>query len=120
MMDKRTILFLHGFASSTRSTKAQYLGKKFAALSQVAYHAVDFNPTPRDFEYMTPYLGMRWSRMDYIHWVEDDRNRVKSDLNKSIGLIAGVDVPVHEKIWLNFEGQFLDAQAVAASIQFHF
>ncbi|MCK5012459.1 MAG: hypothetical protein KAS66_01445 [Candidatus Omnitrophica bacterium] len=74
----------------------------------------------RVFEYAMPYLGMRWSRMDSIHWVEDDRNRVKSDLNESIGFIAGIDVPVHEKVWLNFEGQFLDAQAAAASIHFRF
>ena len=74
----------------------------------------------RKFEYAIPYLGMRWSRMDYIHWVDDDRNRVKSDLNKSIGLIAGMDVPMCEKVWLNLEGQFLDAQAVSVSIQFHF
>ena len=74
----------------------------------------------QDFKYMTPYTGMYWSRMDYIHWTEDDRNRVKSDLNKSVGLIAGMDVPVRENIWLNVEGQFVSVQAVAASINFHF
>lgn len=74
----------------------------------------------RELERLTPYLGMRWSRMDYIHWVEDERNRVKSDLDESIGLIVGMDIPVHERVWLNFEGQFFDAEAVAASINFHF
>ena len=74
----------------------------------------------RDLDYATPYVGMRWSRMDYIHWVDDYRYRVKSDLNKSIGIIAGIDVPVQEKIWLNFEGHFLDAQAIAASVHFDF
>ena len=54
----------------------------------------------RDFDHLTPYMGMRWSRMDYIHWVEDERNRVKSDLDQSIGLIGGMDIPVHEKIWI--------------------
>lgn len=74
----------------------------------------------RDFQGITPYLGTRWSRMDYIHWREDDRKRVQSDLTKSAGLLVGVDVPVNEKVWLNFEGQFLDARAVAASLNFHF
>ena len=74
----------------------------------------------RQLEHLTPYIGMRWSRMDYIHWVDDVRNRVKSDLDRSIGLLVGTDIPLSEKIWLNIEGQFFDAQAVAASILFHF
>lgn len=52
-MAKKTILFLHGFASSGQSTKARYFKEKFKALPQVEFHAIDFNPTPRDFEYMT-------------------------------------------------------------------
>jgi pimeloyl-ACP methyl ester carboxylesterase len=51
--NRKTILFLHGFASSGQSTKALYLGGRFKALPQVEYHAIDFNPTPRDFEYVT-------------------------------------------------------------------
>jgi hypothetical protein len=74
----------------------------------------------REFARVTPYAGMRWSRMDYIHWMEDDRNRVKSDLGRSIGMIVGMDLPVHEKAWVNLEGQFFDARAVAASIHFSF
>jgi pimeloyl-ACP methyl ester carboxylesterase len=49
----KTILFLHGFASSSQGTKGQYFRKKFSALSQVDFHAFDFTPTPQDFEYMT-------------------------------------------------------------------
>ena len=52
-MDRKTILLLHGFASSGQSTKAQYFREKFKALPQVEFHTIDFNPTPRDFEYMT-------------------------------------------------------------------
>ena len=50
---KKTVLFLHGFASSGQGTKAQFFRKKFSALPQVDFHAFDFNPTPQDFEYMT-------------------------------------------------------------------
>lgn len=53
MMGKKTILFLHGFASSGQSTKARYFGEKFEALPLGEYHAIDFNPTPKDFEYVT-------------------------------------------------------------------
>jgi pimeloyl-ACP methyl ester carboxylesterase len=52
-MEKKRILSLHGFASSARSTKNQYLREKFEALPQAEFHTIDFNPTPKDFEYMT-------------------------------------------------------------------
>lgn len=50
---KKTILFLHGFASSGQSTKARYFRDKCEGLPKIDYHAINFNPTPRDFEYMT-------------------------------------------------------------------
>lgn len=53
MNNTRTILFLHGFASSARAAKALYLSKQLERFPQVAFHALDFNPTPTDFEYMT-------------------------------------------------------------------
>jgi hypothetical protein len=48
-----TLLHLHGFLSSARSTKAQFFRERFAARPDVAFHAIDFSPTPRDFEYLT-------------------------------------------------------------------
>lgn len=73
-----------------------------------------------DIFHTTPYLGFKWSRMDYIHWVNTVRNRVKSDDDDIIGLVAGIDIPVHEKVWLNLEGQFIDVMALAASVNFKF
>jgi pimeloyl-ACP methyl ester carboxylesterase len=52
-MEQKTVLYLHGFASSGQSTKAQYFREKFKAFPQVEFHAIDFNPTPKDFEYVT-------------------------------------------------------------------
>ena len=53
IMGEKTILFLHGFASSVRSTKAQYLDQQLALSAEAVFRAMDFCPTPKDFEYMT-------------------------------------------------------------------
>ena len=73
-----------------------------------------------DLKCFTPYLGAKWSRMDYIHWVEDFRKRKQSDPDKSAGLIAGMDIPFGKRTWFNVEGQFLDSQAVAVSVNYRF
>ncbi len=52
-MEQQTILYLHGFVSSGQSTKARYFREKLKAFPQVEFHAIDFNPTPTDFEYVT-------------------------------------------------------------------
>ncbi|MDD5254530.1 MAG: hypothetical protein PHR11_00570 [Candidatus Omnitrophica bacterium] len=69
---------------------------------------------------LLPYAGVKWSRLDYIHKVEEDRKRRMSDLTKDIGVVIGCDVPLGQKIWLNLEGQFLDTQAFAVSLNFGF
>jgi pimeloyl-ACP methyl ester carboxylesterase len=47
------LIYLHGFASSANGRKAQYLRPLLGALPAVAFHAVEFSPTPADFEYLT-------------------------------------------------------------------
>jgi len=73
-----------------------------------------------DYQYGIPYIGAQWSRMDYIHWVGPDRKRKQSDTDQSVGLIAGVDIPMGDKFWINLEGQFLDVTAVSGSINLQF
>ena len=73
-----------------------------------------------DFKKITPYLGTRWSRVDYIHKQGDVRKRKMSDFTKSIGLIAGADFPLTEKIWVNLEGSFFDSTAAALSVNYSF
>ncbi len=72
------------------------------------------------FSRITPYLGVKWSRVDYIHWVEEDRKREMSDLTKDIGLVLGFDLPLTRRTWINLEGQFLDGEALAFSLNFSF
>lgn len=49
----RTIVHLHGFASSARSTKAKYFGARAESVQGAEYYAFDMNPTPTDFRYLT-------------------------------------------------------------------
>ena len=72
------------------------------------------------FAKITPYIGTRWSRTDYIHRAGGNRKRRMSDLTKSVGLILGLDVPMAKQIWINLEGQFLDSQAFAVSLNYAF
>ncbi len=52
-MSIRAVIHLHGFLSSAASTKAVYFGERFAERPGVDFHAIDFSPTPVDFEYLT-------------------------------------------------------------------
>lgn len=72
------------------------------------------------FAKITPYIGTKWSRADYIHRVDDNRKRRMSDLRKSIGLVLGLDLPIANKMWINLEGQFLDSEAFAFSLNYGF
>jgi pimeloyl-ACP methyl ester carboxylesterase len=62
----KRVVFLHGLASSARSAKGQFLARKLATYPQVEFEAIDFNPTPTDFEYMT-VTGMI-SRLRHHLW----------------------------------------------------
>lgn len=72
------------------------------------------------YKRITPYVGTRWSRLDYIHWIDGERDRVRSDLTKAIGLIYGFDLPLTEKTWLNLEGSAFDSESFAFSLNYRF
>ena len=69
-------MFLHGFLSSAQGTKARFLAEKLQAFPDTPFHAVDFNPTPQDFEYMTVtgqinrlrqiILDQQWERVGLV------------------------------------------------------
>jgi len=86
-MTQKTVLLLHGFASSGNSTKAQYLRERFKALPTVDFHALDFNPTPRDFEYMT-ITGMINRLRQYV--LDHDFQRVFI-VGSSMGALVGLN-----------------------------
>ena len=47
------IIYLHGFASSAKGTKAQYLRPRLEVMPDVVFHALEMAPTPLDFTYQT-------------------------------------------------------------------
>jgi len=49
----KSIVHVHGFASSARSTKAKYLGERMESVRGAEFYALDMNPTPTDFRYLT-------------------------------------------------------------------
>jgi pimeloyl-ACP methyl ester carboxylesterase len=52
-VEEMNVILLHGFASSGQSTKASFFRQRFAEVEGVRFSAIDFNPTPADFRYMT-------------------------------------------------------------------
>ncbi len=69
---------------------------------------------------VTSYVGAKWSRVDYIHWVNDNRKRDMSDLTKTLGLVTGFDIPFFMGSWINIESQFLDGKAGSFAIMYAF
>jgi len=116
--DKKTLKIAFGFQHISIHPKSTHLGnvKHKAILDdwQISLLA------SYDFKKFTPYLGTRWSRIDYIHTRLDTRKRKMSDLTKSVGLILGLDIPVTKKVWLNLEGQLFDSEAFALSLNYGF
>ncbi|MCP4427136.1 MAG: esterase [Chloroflexi bacterium] len=86
-MKPKTIIFLHGFASSNQGTKAQFLRQKCQSLPDVDFHAFDFNPTPRDFEFMT-VTGMINKLRQYIFDRQLDNVRL---IGSSMGALVALN-----------------------------
>lgn len=116
--DKENIKSVFGFQHISIHPKTIHLadGKNKAVLDDWQLSAL----VSYDLKKITPYLGGRWSRCDYIHWIDGARSRVKSDLGRSWGLIYGLDLPLGEKFWVNLEGQAFDSQAFAVSLNYVF
>ena len=118
VFDKDKIKGVCGFQHISVHPKTVHIanGKNKAVLDDWQFSAL----ASYDFKVATVYLGGRLSRCDYIHWIDGSRSRVKSDLGKSYGLIWGTDIPLTQRIWLNLEGQALDSQALAVSLNYSF
>jgi len=116
--DRKNVKMVFGFQHISVHPKSRHLGdvKNKAILDDWQTSLL----VSRDFKKITPYLGTRWSRIDYIHTQLDARKRKMSDLTKSYGFIYGFDLPLTEKIWINLEGSAFDSEALAFSINYSF
>jgi pimeloyl-ACP methyl ester carboxylesterase len=83
----KRVVYLHGLASSARSAKGQFLARKLAAYPQVEFQAIEFNPTPEDFEYMT-VTGMI-NRLRHHLWGR--RRGEVSLIGSSLGALVGLN-----------------------------
>ncbi|MFH1441684.1 MAG: hypothetical protein ABIH18_06590 [Candidatus Omnitrophota bacterium] len=118
LYDNQKIKLSWGFQHISVHPKSVHLGddKNKAVLDDWQFSVL----SSYSFSKITPYIGTRWSRMDYIHWVPEGRKRRISDLTKSVGLILGVDFSLTEKVWINLEGQLFDSEALAFSLNYAF
>ncbi len=65
-----------------------------------------------------PYAGVKWSRPDYIHWVDTTRHRHPAAVDRRIGLFAGSDIFFTDSLWLNAEYQFVDGAAFTLGLHY--
>ncbi|MFA5144822.1 MAG: hypothetical protein WC723_02275 [Candidatus Omnitrophota bacterium] len=116
--DKKNIKVVFGFQHISVHPKSKHSGdvKNKAILDDWQTSLL----VSRDFKRIAPYLGTRWSRVDYIHDQGGDRKRKMSDPSRSIGLIYGFDLPLAERIWVNLEGSAFDSEALAFSLNYSF
>jgi pimeloyl-ACP methyl ester carboxylesterase len=85
-MNESSILLLHGFASSGNSSKARYLREKFDLLDWANFNAVDFNPTPIDFEYMTITGMINRLRQTILHRKLSEVSLIGSSMGALVSL----------------------------------
>lgn len=66
-MIKKHIINLHGFGSAggLKNEKAIYFNQHFQSFAEIAFHSIDFTPTPKDFEFHT-ITGMIARLRQYI------------------------------------------------------
>ncbi|MFH0936008.1 MAG: hypothetical protein V1828_04055 [Candidatus Omnitrophota bacterium] len=118
LYEKERIKAVFGFQHISIHPHTIYLadGKHKAVLDDWQLSAL----ASYNFKKITPYLGARWSRVDYIHWLDGERSRIKSDPGRSFGFIYGCDIALTQKLWINLEGQAFDSQALAVSLNYAF
>ncbi|MEJ2209660.1 MAG: YqiA/YcfP family alpha/beta fold hydrolase [Anaerolineae bacterium] len=81
----KTIVHLHGFASSARSTKAKYLAGRMETVRGAEFYALDMNPTPTDFRYLTTTGAIGRLRQSILDRQPEDVSLVASSFG---GLVA--------------------------------
>ncbi len=79
------LIYLHGFASSAGGRKPDYLRHRLADWPNVSFHALDFSPTPLDFEYLTITGMINRLRQYILDWELTNFSLIGSSMG---GLVA--------------------------------
>jgi hypothetical protein len=82
---REIILHLHGFASSAHSAKAVRLKERLERVPHAEFLVPDFNPTPKDFEFLTVTGMLNRLRQYIVDRGIDQVNIIASSLG---GLVA--------------------------------
>jgi len=69
---------------------------------------------------VTPYAGVRYTVMDYIHRRNDQRKMIKFDEDRRAGIITGLDIPLNDNVWINLESDWQDGGSAAAGVYYRF
>lgn len=126
----QVVLYLHGFLSSAQSTKARFLREHLEALPQVSFRAIDFNPTPADFEFMTTTGQINRLRQYVLDHELEDVSLVGSSFGGLIALhyayrfggVARMLLLAPALVWLSgglSEQELQQWREVGAALLFH-
>jgi pimeloyl-ACP methyl ester carboxylesterase len=85
-MLQRKVLYLHGFGSSGKTSKAQLLKSRLEGMPGVNYNAFEFTPTPLDFQYLTITGMVNRLRHELAHSSFDKLVLVGSSLGALVAL----------------------------------
>lgn len=85
-MENKTLILLHGFASSNQGAKAQFLRQKCQSEPNLDFYAIDFNPTPHDFEFMTVTGMINRLRQFILDLSLDDVRLIGSSMGALVGI----------------------------------
>jgi hypothetical protein len=80
------VLFLHGFLSSAQGSKARFLADKLVDFPDVFFHALEFNPAARDFEYMTVTGQINRLRQYMLDYQLEHVNLIGSSLGGQVAI----------------------------------
>ena len=72
------------------------------------------------FKRIVPYAGVRYATLDYIHTVDKERARIRSEAGDRWSPLMGADIPVSDRVWLNLEVDPQDGGSYTTAVFFRF
>lgn len=73
-----------------------------------------------DMKKLVPYFGVRWVTLDYIHFEDKERSRIKTESSRRLGVIVGAHVLLGTSWGLNGEVDFQDQGSFTGGVYHRF